>query len=415
MLLIKNKFELHQYTLLLNFSLYIAKRYLLSKSSNNAINIISIIASAGIVISAMSLFVVLSVFSGLRDFSTQFTNNLDPDLKLNPVAGKSFFISREQELQLKANNNIAGFSKIIEERVLFNFVDKQMVTYLKGVDANFVNVNGTSKKIFSGFWLKPDTYQVVIGYGIATKLSVGLLDFNNQFEVYVPKAGVGTIENEEEAFNKSVLIPVGIYNISDDLDSKYVFADLALGQELLQFKPNQISGIEIKLQPNSNRDSAIAAIAAIFKNKVQVKTREQLNETMYKMLNTENLAVYLIFTLVIIIALFNLIGALIMMILDKKNNLITLTHLGVEIKNLRSIFLLQGVLLSFFGGVLGIFLGIIVVVLQQQTNFIMVSESLPYPVICSFFNLFVVLATIVTLGFVASVIASSRVSKTLLK
>ena len=363
----------------------------------------------------MSLFVVLSVFSGLRDFSTQFTNNLDPDLKLNPTTGKSFFIAPQQEQQLKTTKQIASFSKIIEERVLFNFVDKQMVTYIKGVDANFVNVNGTSKKIFSGFWLKPDTYQVVIGYGIATKLSLGLLDFNNQFEVYVPKPGKGTIENEDDAFNKSVLIPVGIYNISDDLDSKYVFADLSLTQELLQYQPNQISGIEIKLKPNANREDAINAITTIFKGKVQIKTREQLNETMYKMLNTENVAVYLIFTLVIIIALFNLIGALIMMILDKKSNLKTLLHLGVEIKSLRAIFLLQGVLLSFFGGVFGIVLGIIIVVIQQQTAFIMVSDSLPYPVVFNFFNLFVVLGTIVLLGFFASFIASSRVSKRLLK
>lgn len=398
----------------MNFSLYIAKRYLFSKSKNNAINIISRIAAAGIVVSAMSLFVVLSVFSGLRDFSMQFTNSLDPDLKLNAVRGKSFTISAEQAIQLKSVPELADFSKIIEERVLFNFVDKQMVTYLKGVDSNFVNVNGSSKKLFTGFWLKPDTYQVVIGYGIATKLSLGLLDFNNPFEVYVPKPGKGTIENEEDAFNKSVLIPVGIYNISDDLDSKYVFADLKLTQELLQYSSNQLSGIEIKLKPNSNQTAAIQAITNIFKNKVEVKTREQLNETMYKMLNTENVAVYLIFTLVIIIALFNLIGALIMMILDKKNNLKALTYLGAEVSNLRSVFLLHGVLLSFFGGVFGILLGIAIVLFQQQTNFIMVSESLPYPVVFNFFNLFVVLATIVLLGFAASLIASSRVTKKLL-
>lgn len=399
----------------MNFSLYIAKRYLFSKSKNNAINIISRIAAAGIVVSAMSLFVVLSVFSGLRDFSMQFTNSLDPDLKLNAAIGKSFTISAEQAIQLKSVPELADFSKIIEERVLFNFVDKQMVTYLKGVDSNFVNVNGSSKKLFTGFWLKPDTYQVVIGYGIATKLSLGLLDFNNPFEVYVPKPGKGTIENEEDAFSKSVLIPVGIYNISDDLDSKYVFADLKLTQELLQYSSNQLSGIEIKLKPNSNQTAAIQAITNIFKNKVEVKTREQLNETMYKMLNTENVAVYLIFTLVIIIALFNLIGALIMMIFDKKNNLKTLTYLGAEISNLRSVFLLHGVLLSFFGGVFGILLGIAIVLFQQQTNFIMVSESLPYPVVFNFFNLFVVLATIVLLGFAASLIASSRVTKKLLQ
>lgn len=386
-----------------------------SKSKNNAINIINKIASAGIIVGAMALFVVLSVFSGLRNFSLQFTNELDPDLKLNAVSGKSFFVSPSQLSQIKNIDGVLNYSKIIEERVLFSFNGKQMVTYLKGVDANFVKVNSVSKKIFSGNWLKPDTYQVVIGYGISSKLSLGLMDFNNEFEVFVPKPGKGTIESEEDAFNKTVLIPVGIYNISDELDSKYVFTDLSIAQELLQYQQNQMSGLEIKIKPNAKQVDIISKIKSILNNKVEVKTRAQLNETLYKMLNTENVAVYLIFTLVIIIALFNLIGALIMMILDKKGNLKTLFNLGTEISSLRKIFLLQGTLLSVFGGIIGVVLGIIVVIIQQQTSLIMVSDSLPYPVVFSFQNVFIVLITIVFLGFLSSLIASSRVSKKLLE
>ncbi|MFV8331615.1 ABC transporter permease [Flavobacterium sp. XS2P14] len=399
----------------MNFPLYIAKRYIRSNSKNNAINIINRIASMGIIVGAMALFVVLSVFSGLKVFSLSFTNEIDPDLKISSTLGKSFLISPKQEIEIKDIAGIASYTKIIEERVLFTFDDKQEVTYLKGVDANYSKVNAIESKLYNGQWLQPNTYQVVVGYGIAQKFSMGLLDFNRQLEVLVPKPGKGAIENPEEAFNKTDLIPVGIYAISEDLDSKYVFADLGLAQELLEYKTNQVSGIEIKVKPGVDESVITGQLQTIFNNKITVKNRAQLNESLYKMLNTENIAVYLIFTLVIIVALFNLIGALIMMILDKKGNLKTLFNLGTEIKDLRKIFLLQGTLLSVFGGIIGLVLGIIIVLLQEYFQLVMITPSLAYPVIFSIENVLIVMGTIVTLGFIASLIASSRVSKKLLE
>ncbi|WP_338407338.1 FtsX-like permease family protein [uncultured Flavobacterium sp.] len=398
----------------MNFPLYIAKRYIFSSSKNNAINIINHIASLGIIVGAMALFVVLSVFSGLKVFSLSFSNNIDPDLKISSTLGKSFFISPSQENQIKEIDGVVSYSKIIEERVLFTFNGKQEVTYLKGVDQTFSKVNAIKKTLYNGDWLKPNTVQVVVGYGIAEKFSMGLLDFNNSLEVLVPKPGKGAIENPAQAFNKLVVIPVGIYAISEDLDSKYVFADIGLAQELLEYKTNQISGIEIKEKKEADENAIISKLQAIFNNKITVKNRAQLNESLYKMLNTENLAVYLIFTLVIIIALFNLIGALIMMILDKKGNLKTLLNLGTEIKDLRKIFLLQGTLLSVFGGIIGLTLGIAIVLLQQHFELVMITPTLAYPVVFTVENVLIVLATIVTLGFLASLIASSRVSTKLL-
>jgi len=399
----------------LNFPLYIAKRYLRSASKNNAINIINGIASVGIIVGAMALFVVLSVFSGLRDFSLSFSNDFDPDLKISSTLGKSFFVSPQQQDQISKIDGISASSKIIEERVLFVFDGKEQVTYLKGVDSLFTKVNDVSKALYQGEWFEANTSQVVIGNGISQKLSLGLMDFNNPFEVYVPKPGKGTIENPEQAFNKFTLAPVGIYAISEELDDKYVFADLGLAQALLEFKPNQVSGIEFKLKPNADESEIKSKLEALFNNKITVKNRAQLNDSLYKMLNTENIAVYLIFTLVIVIALFNLVGALIMMILDKKGNLKTLFNLGTEIRDLRKIFLLQGTLLSVIGGIFGLVLGIVIVLVQQRFQLIMITPSLAYPVIFSLQNVLIVLATIVSLGFIASLIASSRVSKKLLE
>ena len=399
----------------MNFSLYIAKRYLFSFSKNNAINIITGIASFGIVVGAMALFVVLSVFSGLKDFSLSFSNSFDPDLKITSVKGKSFLISDIQNKKLQDLNAIKSSSKIIEERVLFMFDGKEEVASVKGVDSLYSSVNNVKKSLFNGQWLKPNTYQCVVGYGISDKLSLGLFDFNSKFEVFVPKPGKGTIDNPEDAFSKTSIIPVGIYAINDEIDSKYVFTDLGLAQELLQYKTNQVSGIELKLKPNSDEENTKIELQKIFDNKIVIKNRAQLNDSLYKMLNTENFAVYLIFTLVIILTLFTLAGAIIMMILDKKNNLKTLFNLGVSVRELKKIFLFQGTLLTFFGGLIGLGLGIIIVLIQQYFQVIMITPTLSYPVIFNFQNIIIVFLTIFLLGFIASYIASSRVNKGLLE
>lgn len=399
----------------MNFPFYIAKRYTVSFSKSSAINIITGIASLGIIVGACALFVVLSVFSGLKDFSLSFSNDFDPDLKMTSILGKSFFISPEQEKEIRKISEIKAFSGIIEERVLFLYEGKEAVTYLKGIDSNYVNVNGAEKSLYTGQWLEPNSPQVVLGYGISTKLSLGALSFNNPLEVYVPKAGKGEITNAEQAFNKSVVLPVGVYAVSEELDDKYVFSDLKLAQELLQYKSNQVSGIEFKLNPEADQSAVADKLKAIFNNKVTLKTRAELNDSLYKMLNTEQTAIYLIFTLVIILTLFTLAGAIIMLIIDKKNNLSTLYNLGVEIKELRRIFLFQGSILTIVGGFIGMILGTVIVLLQQHYSLVMITPSMPYPVIFNIENILIVLATIFTLGIISSLIASSRVSKKLLE
>lgn len=398
----------------MNFPFYIARRYLFSFSKSNAINIITFIAAAGIVVTAAAMFIALSVFSGLREFSLSFSNDFDPDLKITTVKGKSFFVSEQQHAQILQTPGVAAYSKVIEERVLFHYDGKDKVAYLKGTDSLFGKVNDVEQSLYNGSWVKPNTYQAVIGYGIANDLSMGLFDFTNVLEAYVPKPGKGAIDNPAEAFSKTNLIPVGIYAINEDLDNKYVFADLGLVQELLRYQPNQVSALEIRLKPDADETTAIASLQKILPA-TEIRTRAQQNDSLYRMLNTENIAVYMVFTLFIIMALFTLIGALIMTILEKRNNLKTLLNLGAPVSSLWKIFLWQGSSLTILGGMVGLMIGVAVVLVQQRFQLVMITESLAYPVRFTFGNVLAVLLTIAAVGMLASWFAAWRVSRKFLE
>ena len=320
----------------MNFPLYIAKRYLHSKSSNNAINFITIIAAVGIILGAASLFVVLSGFAGLKDFTLQFTSIVDPDLKAEAAQGKSFLVTDKELSELANLEDVIAYSKVIEDRVFIAFDDKNYPNaYIKGVDENYKNVNIIDSVIPLGSWLTQKTNQIVVGWGISRNLSFGVLDYGKRVSLYVPKPGKGQITSASQAYNTFNAVNVGIFDINQELNDKYVYAPFEFAQQLLSYQENQISSIEFKLKNGFDEDKIRDEIQNILGNKVVIKNRAQLNDALYKMLNTEYLAVYLIFTLVLIIALFNVVGSIIMMILDKKKNLNTLFNLGATQKDIR--------------------------------------------------------------------------------
>ncbi len=387
-----------------------------SKSSNNAINIITGIAAVGVVVGAMSLFIVLSGFSGLKDFSLQFTTEFDSDLKILPKSGKTIAFSEAQKLELKQIEGIEHFSEIIEERVFLHYRGKNHIAYIKGVDSLYGKVTQLDSIMYFGEWLYPSEHQVVIGLSTIAKLSIGVNDYTDLLEIYVPKPGSGQLNtlDPSSAFVKENVVVSGVYQVNEDLDAKYVFTDLAFARNLLSLDSSKISSIEIKLQPNTSEEKVRSEIEKIFPKEILLKNRIQQNDALYKMLNTENIAVYLIFTLVLIIALFNVIGSIIMMILDKRKNIKTLYNMGASLKEIRRIFFLQGTLMTIIGGLLGIFIGILAVLAQLKFEFVKITTSLPYPVKLELLNIIVVFATISILGILASWIASSRVREKLL-
>ncbi len=399
-----------------NFSLYIAKRYLFSKSSNNAINIITIIAAIGVVVGAMSLFIVLSGFAGLKDFSLQYTNIFDSDLKIIPASGKTFSLTPNGEQEIKKIKKIEAYSKIIEERVFLQYKGKSNIAYIKGVDASYDLVNPVDSILFYDSWFVPNQNEVVVGIVTANKLSMSTRDYGNPLEIFVPRPGTGQINalDPSQAFTKENVVVSGIYEVNEDLNSKYVFSDIDFARSLLKLDSTQVYSVEFKLASNASEELAREKLQAIFSEEIIIKNRIQQNDALYKMLNTENIAVYLIFTLVLIIALFNVIGSIIMMILDKRKNIKTLYNVGANLKDIRRIFFLQGTLMTTLGGALGIFLGVLAVWAQLQFEFINITATLPYPVKLKPLNILIVFATITILGIIASKLASSRVREKLL-
>ena len=325
----------------MNFPLYIARRYLLSKSSNNAINIITIIATLGVIVSTIALFIVLSVFSGLKDFSLSFIKTADPDLKVTSAEGKSFLFDEALEKKLVLEK-IEAYTKVIEERVFLSYAEKSHVASIKGVDADYLQVNRLDTAVYFGNWVNYDAkHTVVVGSAISTALSIGTYDFLESLKIYVPKPGKGYITNPKTAFNQVNAQTIGIYRLTDDIDKKFVYTNLALAQDLLNYQPEQITALELKLRKGASAEDVQEELQLILGNDYVVRTRQQLNSVFYKMLNTENLVSYLVFTLILIIALFNVIGAIVMMIIDKKENLKTLFHLGSGVREIRRIFVFQ--------------------------------------------------------------------------
>lgn len=395
--------------------MYIAKRYLGSKSSNNAINIITLIATLGVIVSAIALFIVLSVFSGLKDFSLSFIRTADPDLKITSVEGKSFLFDENIE-KILLREKIAAYSKVIEERVFLSYGEKSHVASIKGVDANYLLVNRLDTAVYFGNWVNYDAkYTVVVGSAISTALSIGSYDFLESLKIYVPKPGKGYITNPKTAFNQVGAQTIGIYRLTDDIDKKFVYSNLSLAQDLLSYRENQISAIELKLIEGASVKDVQDELKESLGNDFEVKTRQQLNSVFYKMLNTENLVSYLVFTLILMIALFNVIGAIVMMIIDKRENLKTLFHLGSSVRDIRKIFVFQGFLLTLFGLFVGLLLAIPFVLLQKKYGFIMITQSLAYPVEFKLINVLLVIVTIVILGYLAAKIASARISNKLVE
>ena len=399
----------------MNFPLYIAKRYVRSKSKQSAVNIINLVTFCVIVIGSAALFIVLSGFAGLKTFSLSYTNTFDPDLKALPAIGKFFSISEKQEKELATLNGIVAYSKELEDRVYLTHKQKDHIAYIKGVDDNYNQVTGIDSTLYIGDWFNEQ--QVVTGIGIANLLSLNINNYRSPLDILVPKPGTGSLSQQglnAKFFNTAPVVVSGVYAVEAELDNKYFFAHLPMVQALLEKDSSQISGINFKYAENVSIDDLRHTILQIFDQKIILKDRRELNSTLYRMLNTENLATYLIFTLVLIIALFNVVGAFIMMILDQQGNSKTLYSLGTTIKELRRIYFVQGVIVTFLGGLIGVLLGSLLIWSQLLFEWLKISADLAYPVEYQWLNVFIVLATITVLGIIASKIASSRINRELL-
>lgn len=393
--------------------LFIAWRYVRSKSSQNVINIINRMSIFVLIVGGASLMIVLAGFSGLRTFSMSFSNFFDPDLKIFPKTGKIFSLSPMQEAALKESGVVASYTKVLEERVFLNSRGKNYIAYIKGVDENYPKVNAVDSilVISPKEWLLSEDY-VVVGNIIAETLNLGLFTSTTPLQIIVPKAGKGSITSSSTPYREETVLLSDYYQVTEDLDSKYVFATLSLAQRLTGVQANEVSAVEIKLSKGVSVAEGKKRLQKVLGDGFAIKDRMALNEDLYKMFQTENLATYLIFTLVLIVALFNLVGAIIMMILDKRKNLYTLFALGMTERQIRAIFFLQGVIVSLLGAIFGVGLGVGIAWLQKTYPMLYINPNaavpIAYPMDIRLLEIVVVFFTIFVLGIIASAIGASR-------
>ena len=389
----------------------IAWRYFFSKSGQTVINRINRIALLVIVVATAALMIVLSAFSGLKDFGLSFSNVFNPDYRVTATQGKTISFDSTRIVRLKQVDGIVAFSPILEEKVFLSFKEKNQVAYLKGVGIDYLSVIPVDSLLAVGEWLIPDADAIVAGYGIGAGMDLGVYDYSSFLNISVPHNNRKS-NLRQNPFYTQQAVTIGLYQISEDIDKKYIFSNLDFARNLLQYPPNTFSSIEIKVLSKANAKDLKKKIQKILGEAIEIKDRSQLNTALYKMLNTEHLGIYLIFTLVLIIALFNVIGALVMMILDKRPQMTILKAMGISQQNLRYTFFLLGMLIIFFGGGIGVVLSSLIILLQQWIPFIYVpGTSLPYPVKWEFENLLLVMATLIVLGSIASAWASRGIKR----
>jgi len=392
----------------LNFTLYIAKRYFLSKNKNKAVNYMSFLALLGIVFSSAAMIIVLSGFSGLKNYSLEFLSYASPDLEISSKQGKRFVFNEKIKDVLSSSD--INYVKCISERAVMSINGGKKIVSIKALDESFPKRNIDSI-LYAGSWPNKEE-EVVVGWGLAYDLGVSLNNYENPVTFFVPVAGKGQVFQEKDIYNNRTAVSSGVFNLNEELNNNLVYADFSFGQKLFGIKGNEVNSIEVYDRVSEN---TIENLKGLLGNDFYVKTKLEQNEILYKMLKTEELAIFLIFSLIVVVALFNMFGALIMIFLEKKSNLKTLSVLGLTKEKIGALFTFQGLYITVFGCFGGLALGSILLSLQNYFSILNLAPNLPYPVSFELKNFVLTFIVVIIVGSAVSYSVSTLIKKNLTK
>ncbi len=391
----------------MNLPLFIAKRYLISKKKQNIINIISAISVAGIIVGTIALIIVLSVFNGFNGLISTFFSNFDPDLKITPVEGKMFDPSEFSFDEVKNQPEIFHYSEIIEEVALLKYGNQIYPATVKGVPENYTDYTNIDTLIINGsYTLKRDGINyAVVGQGVAYNLGIRL-SLTDHIMIYVPKKGKQVSINPARALNHNYIFPSGIFSLLEEIDSKYILVSFDYAAELFESK-NLISSVELGLDPSADVKKVQQKIQNILGNGFVVKTKFQQHDLIYKTMQSEKWAAYLILVFILIIASFNILGSLSMLIIDKKEDILIFRSMGASTKTIRQIFLFEGWLISISGAVIGSLLGVLICWIQIKFGIVTLPGNgsfviSAYPVEIIFTDIVLVFTVVLLIGFIVS-------------
>jgi lipoprotein-releasing system permease protein len=388
----------------MGISFFVSKKYFFSKSQFNIVNFVSLIASFVLIVASCSFFIVLSVFSGLKDFGLDYNKAFDPDIKISSASLSSFSLTESQLNWLSNNKDSFVYSKTLEEKILLSSDGKNTYGKLVGVDRNFRSVIEIDSIISVGRWIGLSSNEVLVSYLIAEKLNLGLFNYGGGLKISIPN-NENSSPLVKNPFRTLSFVPSGVYASSGDKDQRTVFSSLGLAQSFLKKNENEITSILIKSFDNPR--PLVKELKKVFKDGFLVRSREQLNQTYYKMLNVESLILNILMVLILIVAMFNSVGAIIILIVEKRKSIQTLLKLGATKKDIQALFFKHGLMISLFGGVIGLFSGVCFVYLQKSYSFIkLVGTEIPYPVGLELSNAVSVIVFLLIVCSVGSYLAS---------
>ena len=358
----------------------------------------NMIAVIVISFSTASLFIVLSAFSGLKTFGLSFTNKFDPDYRIKPRSEKKLILSNEQLSKINLIPSVIESSPVLENKVVLSFKGKTMMAVLRGVGQNYSKIVQIDSLLISGSWFNAGYSEVIIGSSISRILNLGVYDYSDLLKITVPRKSNKTTINFDPFKSETALV-AGIYSSIDNMSRFYIFSDLDFARKIFQKKNDEFDFIDLKVQGSPDIEDLADEIFKLLDTPVNIESRKELNSAVYKMMNTENIILYFVFSLIVIISLFSLFGSIIIMYLDKKREFFIFHAIGIVPKQIWQIFFFLGCCISWVGSFLGFIMGFIIIIIQKNFPFIYVpSTSLAYPVEIQFENCLAVLLTVFILG-----------------
>lgn len=395
----------------MNLPFYIAKRYLFSKKSHNAINIISGISVCGVALATLALVCTLSVFNGFQELVATFFTAFDPELKITVAEGKVFDAHDERIARVRALPGIEVFTEALEENAMFQYKDKQAMVVIKGVEDNFEDLTAIDSILYGRGEFK--LHDEVVNYGVMGMQLVSVLGsgiaFVDPVEVYAPKRGEKVnMANPSGSFTKDYLFSPGIvFAVNQQkYDASYVITSLDFARRLFGYE-TEVSSIELKLKPGQDVENVKNEIKQILGDDFIVLDRYEQQADVFRIMEIEKLISYFFLTFILVIACFNVIGSLSMLIIDKKQDVQTLRNLGASDRLIVRIFLFEGRLISLLGAMIGIVLGLLLCFIQQKFGIISlgsVADSFivnAYPVSVHWQDVLLIFVTVLFVGFLA--------------
>ncbi len=397
-------------------ALFISLRYLFSKKKHNIINVISLVSMLGIMVCSAALIVVLSVFNGMEEMISGWFNAFNPDFEITLVEGKAFEVDSFPKAEIMQLPEVAAVSEVVSDLVLTSYQDRQEILRLKGVDAQYTERNHYDRMLIDGTFDLQRGGQAcaVLGTGAAGRLLIHLNSYE-RLKIYYPKRTKKNLADPTSAFNTEYLYPTGVFCTNTSYDQDYVFCPIEFARTLMMYE-GEVTSIEVQLKAQTDANAVQKKIQSLLGERYKVQNKFQQEASLFKTMQSEKLIIYVILAFILLVAAFNIIGSLGMLILEKQDDVQVLRCMGASTSLIQRIFLYEGMATSLLGGLGGLVLGLVICFLQQTFHIVKLGSGGEYlisyyPVQMHGTDFILVLATTLVISLLTSILPASRLRK----